>query len=233
MNKMQYIYVNEHLISRSLICPICFNVLEDPHTHTVCDSAFCRSCLIQLVEPSCPVCRYYWNDLLLVEYNPYLPKASRLIRNMLDELSVECLQCHTIRCRGEFDHECRPMKNSLSIKTKKWQNFQIILSVIVMLLSILFIYSHQSVVLERAIDRHDELIQDIGIDIDKYVLDKIFYLIVKMIESFIPIFTFSLFLWFGILFYGNQFVSKRASRVLKNFIETLIIINFIGYSLYY
>ena len=233
MNKTQYIYVNEHLISRSLICPICLNILEDPHTHTICDSAFCRSCLIQLVQPSCPVCRNYWNGLLPVEYNPYLPKASRLICNMLDELPVECLQCHTIRCRGEFDHECRPMKNSLSIKTEQWQNFQIIPFVLVILLFILFSYRHGSVVLERAIDRRDELIQNIGTDIDKYILDKIFYLIVKMIESFIPIFTFNLSLWFGILFYGNQLVSKRASRVLKNFIETLIIINFIGYSLYY
>ncbi|CAF4243818.1 unnamed protein product, partial [Rotaria magnacalcarata] len=97
MSKTEYTYVNEHLISPSLTCPICLNILEDPYTHTLCDSAFCRSCLEQLVEANCPICRSYFDNILPIDYNRQLPKSSRLIRNMLDELLVKCAQCHTIR----------------------------------------------------------------------------------------------------------------------------------------
>jgi len=233
MNKTKYIYVNEHLISSSLICPICLDILKDPHTHVSCDSAFCRSCLLQLTEPICPVCRCNWDDILPIGYNRYLPKTSRLIRNMLDELMVECVQCHTIRRRGQFEHECRPMKNFLSIKTKKWDAFQMILSVLIIVLFILFIYFNRNFVFEKAIDRHNELITDIGIDIDKYLFEKIYYLIIKIIEYSLVIFLFNLFLWFSILFYGDKFTSKSTSRILKKFLEISIIINLITYSIYY
>ncbi|CAF1266467.1 unnamed protein product [Rotaria sordida] len=233
MNKSEYIYVNEHLISSSLNCPICLNILEDPHTHTKCDSAFCRSCLLQLVEPNCPICRCYLDNMLPIEFNRDLPKSNRLIRNMLDELFVECIQCHTIHRRGQFKHKCQPKKIFLSTKRQKWEVFQMLLSIIVIFLLILIIYYNRNYVFETAIDRHNELIKEIGIDIDKYLFNKIYYLIVKFIEYSIPVFIFNLFLWFIILFYGDRYTSKTTSRILKKILEITIIINLIGHSLYY
>lgn len=233
MNKTEYTYVNEHLISPSLTCPICLNILEDPYTHTLCDSAFCRSCLEQLVEANCPICRCYLNIVLPVEYNTYLPKASRLIRNMLDELLVECIHCHTIRRRGQFQHECKPITVSTRIPTEQWNLFHVMLSASIIFLIIVFIYYNRYVVFEKAVDRHHDLIHDIGIDIDRFLFDKIYYLIVKTIEYFIPVFIFNLFLWFILFFYGDRLTSKSTSRLLKKFIEVFIIINLIGYSMYY
>jgi hypothetical protein len=152
---------------------------------------------------------------------------------MLDELMVECRRCHTIRRRGQFEHQCQPMKNSLVIKTKNWYNAQTIFSILIILLSILFIYSHRTIVFEKAVDRHNELINGIGIDIDKYLFDKIYYLIVKIIEYSLGIFVFNLFLWFTLLFYGDRFTSKTTSRIFKKILEVSIIINLITYSIYY
>jgi hypothetical protein len=235
MNQIQYIYANEHLISSSLICPICLDVLKDPHTHVTCDSAFCRSCLLQLSEPICPICRWHWDDILPIEYNKYLPKSTRLIRNMLDELMVECLQCHTIRRRGQFEHQCQPMnsKTSILIKTKKSENLTMILSVFVLILSVLFIYSFRNFIFERAVNRQTELITGLGIDIDQYLFEKIYYLIVKIIEYSLGVFLFNLSLWFSILFYGDRVTSKSTSQILRKFLEISIIINLITYSIYY
>jgi hypothetical protein len=235
MNQIQYIYANEHLISSSLICPICLDVLKDPHTHVTCDSAFCRSCLLQLSEPICPICRWHWDDILPIEYNKYLPKSTRLIRNMLDELMVECLQCHTIRRRGQFEHQCQPMnsKTSILIKTKKSENLTMILSVFVLILSVLFIYSFRNFIFERAVNRQTELITGSGIDIDQYLFEKIYYLIVKIIEYSLGVFLFNLSLWFSILFYGDRVTSKSTSQILRKFLEISIIINLITYSIYY
>jgi hypothetical protein len=235
MNQIEYIYANEHLISSSLICPICLDVLKDPHTHVTCDSAFCRSCLLQLSEPICPICRWHWDDILPIEYNKYLPKSTRLIRNMLDELMVECLQCHTIRRRGQFEHQCQPMnsKTSILIKTKKSENLTMILSVFVLILSVLFIYSFRNFIFERAVNRQTELITGSGIDIDQYLFEKIYYLIVKIIEYSLGVFLFNLSLWFSILFYGDRVTSKSTSQILRKFLEISIIINLITYSIYY
>ncbi|CAF3163054.1 unnamed protein product [Rotaria socialis] len=233
MSKTEYTYVNEHLISPSLTCPICLNILEDPYTHTLCDSAFCRSCLEQLVDANCPICRSYFDNILPIDYNRQLPKSSRLIRNMLDELLVECAQCHTIRHRAEFEHDCQPMKNSSSTKTEQSHIVHLILSAFIVLLSILIIYYNRHFVFETAVDRRKELINDIAIDIDKFLFDKIYYLIAKIIEYSIPIFLLNLFLWFIVLFYGDRFTSKTASRLLAKFIEISTIVILIGYSVYY
>jgi hypothetical protein len=232
MDEAKYIYINEHLISPSLICPICLNILEEPHIHVSCDSAFCRSCLIQLTEPICPICRCYWDDLL-PEYNIYLPKANRLIRNMLDEIPVQCIQCHSIRNRGQFEHECQPNKTPLCVENKSWDNFQIILSALVILLFILFIYNYRHLLFETAVDRHTELINGTGIDIDKYLFEKIYYLIVKIIEYSMSIFIFNIFLWCSMTFYGDRFTSKKTSYFFTKFLEISIIINLITNSIYY
>ena len=231
MNQTEYLYVNERSISASLFCPICLDILKDPHTHIRCDSAFCRSCLAQLAEPICPICRWHWDDILPIEYNKYLPKANRLIRNMLDELLVECRQCHTIRRRGQFAHTCQP-KNRSS-KTKKWENVPVILSILILILSILFIYAFRNLFFERAVDRQKELIREIGVDIDQYLFEKIYYLIVKIIEYSLAVLLVNLSLWLSLLFYGNRLTSKSTRQILKKFLESSIIINLITYSIYY
>ncbi|CAF4297679.1 unnamed protein product [Rotaria magnacalcarata] len=152
---------------------------------------------------------------------------------MLDELLVKCAQCHTIRRRAEFQHDCQPMKNSSSIKTEQSHIFHLILSAFIVLLSILIIYYNRHFVFEPAVDRRKELINDIAIDIDKFLFDKIYYLIAKTIEYSIPIFLLNLFLWFIVLFYGDRFTSKTASRLLTKFIEISTIVILIGYSVYY
>jgi hypothetical protein len=233
MNKLEYIYVNEHSISSSLICPICLDILEDPHTHILCDSAFCRSCLLKLCEPICPICRWYLDDISPIENNSFLPKSSRLIRNMLDELYVQCLQCHTICRRGQSDHDCQPIKSLSSIKPKTWECCHMILSFIVLFLFILFIYTYRNFVFEKGVDRHNELINGIGIDIDKYLFNKIYYLIVKIIEYSMPVIIFNLCLWFNIFIYGDRFISKTTSQIVKKFLEISIIINLITHSIYY
>jgi hypothetical protein len=216
MDKMEYTYVNEQLISTSLICPICLDVLKDPHTHIVCDSAFCRTCLLQLTDPICPICRYIWDDILPIEYNDHLPKTNRLIRNMLDELSVKCVQCNAIRRRGQVEHECQSIETPIPIKTKDRECFPIILT---SLLTLLFIYSYRNILFERAVNRQTELINGLGIDIDQFLFNMISYLIVKIIEYSQTIFILNIILWFSILFYGDRFTSKTINRILKKFIE--------------
>jgi hypothetical protein len=234
MNKTAtYSYVNEHLISRSLICPICLDILEEPLTHVPCDSAFCRSCVLQLVEPLCPICRWTWDDSIPLHYNIYLPKASRLIRNMLDDLLVECSHCHTIRRRGEFEHDCSSVEYFLPIKTKTWAHRQMILSIVIIVLFLLLIYNYRHHVFEKGIDRHDELIKEIGYNIDYLVLEKLYYLIIKLSEYSMTMFIMNICLWFNIKVFGDRFTSKINIQILKNFFEIFIIVNLITYSIYH
>ncbi len=97
---------------------------------------------------------------------------------------------------------------------------------------LLLAYYYRSFVFESAVDRHNELIHGIATDIDKYLFDKIYYLIVKIIEYSLGIFLLNLSLWFSILYYGDQFTSKSTSRILKKFLEISIIINLITYSIH-
>jgi hypothetical protein len=152
---------------------------------------------------------------------------------MLDELQVQCLQCHAIRRRGQFEHECQPIESPSPMKPKKWENFQMIFSSLVIFLVLLFAYYYRSFVFESAVDRHNELINGIATDIDKYLFDKIYYLIVTIIEYSMPFVILNLVLWFSILVYGDRFTSKTTSQIIKNILETSIIINLITHSIYY
>ncbi|CAF0904144.1 unnamed protein product [Adineta ricciae] len=234
MNKLDYTYVNEQAISTSLICPICLDVLQEPHTHITCDSAFCRSCLLKLADPICPICRWHWNELVHIDYNMYLPKANRLIRNMLDELQVECTHCKTIRRRGQFEHDCQPMTISLPEKVNDWENVQMLFSMLMIFICISLLYSYRHVVFERTLDQHHRtLVYGNGIDIDSYLFEKIYYLIVKVIEYSVAVFLFNLFLWFSILFYGDRLTSRTTNQFLRQVLEVSIIVNLITYSIYY
>ncbi|CAF0872602.1 unnamed protein product [Rotaria sordida] len=237
MNKIAYSYVDEHLISPSLICPICLDILEDPHTHTPCDSAFCRSCILQLAEPLCPICRWTWDDTIPLQYNIYLPKANRLIRNMLDDLLVQCIYCHTIRRRGQFEHECQPIEERLVrehiqiIPRKKLVQYQMILSILGIVLFLLCIYYYRKYVFEKVIDRRSEIIKDIGYNIDYFLLETIYCLIRKIVEYSMTVFIINIGFWFSIICFGDRIISKRNNRMLKNLLEISIIVNLIIYSI--
>lgn len=89
-----YIYVNEDRISRSLICPICLDPLLDPQTHNLCENSFCHRCITKLNH--CPFCRTSLTepmDLKLANHN---------LRNLLNELIVQCNICKELLSRGDF-----------------------------------------------------------------------------------------------------------------------------------
>ncbi|CAF0754081.1 unnamed protein product [Adineta ricciae] len=94
-----YTYINEDKISRSLICPICLDPLIDPQTHTLCENSFCNRCIRKLRQ--CPCCR-----APIVNPND-LKMASHVIRNILDELEVQCNVCKQTIHRGNFSIHIR------------------------------------------------------------------------------------------------------------------------------
>ena len=94
-----FTYVNEEKISRSLICPICLDPLIDPQTHVTCDNSFCNRCIRKLRQ--CPCCRASIT-------NPHdLKVTSHVLRNILDELEVQCNVCKQRLCRGNFSSHIR------------------------------------------------------------------------------------------------------------------------------
>jgi hypothetical protein len=89
-----FTYINEDKISRSLICPICLDPLIDPQTHVLCENSFCNRCIRKLRQ--CPCCR-------ASIINPHdLKLTSHVLRNILDELEVQCNVCKQKLCRGNF-----------------------------------------------------------------------------------------------------------------------------------
>jgi len=80
---LNYLYVNEQKISRSLICPICFDPLVHPQTHIQCENSFCNRCISKLKH--CPFCQ------TSIVNNDELKNANHVLRNILDELQVDIL----------------------------------------------------------------------------------------------------------------------------------------------
>ena len=240
MNEMAYVYVDEHLISPSLLCPICLDILQEPHTHITCDSAFCRSCLMQLAEPFCPICRWTWNGTVPLDYNIYLPKASRLIRNMLDDLRVKCAFCDTVRRRGQFEHQCEPMSEVLTSKSlpkasspaQEGRLRVILFGVVVVLWMLVAYYSRTNLFQAAAADRPQSIIQDTATNIDRFLLGKFYDLIIHLLEYSMGAFVISMLIWLSIKFFGERYVSKSTSRLLENVFETSIIFHLILYSFY-
>ncbi|CAF2624299.1 unnamed protein product [Rotaria sp. Silwood2] len=202
----------------------------------MCDSAFCRSCLLQLAEPFCPICRWTWDDTIPLQDNIYLPKANRLIRNMLDDLLVQCIYCQTIRRRGQFEHECqsteeRLVRNDIQITPRKnFVHFEMVLNILGIVLCLLCMYYNRKYVFEKVIDPRSEIIKDIGYNIDYFLLETIYYLIRKIVEYSMAIIIINVCFWFSVIFFGDRIASKNNSQILKTFLEILIIINLITYS---
>ncbi|CAF1279171.1 unnamed protein product [Didymodactylos carnosus] len=79
--------------------PICLDPLIDPYTHTSCDNSFCNKCIKKL--RTCPFCR----STILNSTN--LKMTNRALRNILDELAVQCNVCKQILQRGDFSYHCK------------------------------------------------------------------------------------------------------------------------------
>ncbi|CAF4542913.1 unnamed protein product [Rotaria sp. Silwood1] len=96
-------YMDEQSIDPNLICSICHKPLKDP-VCTSCDHTYGRACITRWLNQndigSCPMCLK--KPLSINE----LTQASRPLRNMLDQLRVQCLLCtQTGLQRGNFvDH---------------------------------------------------------------------------------------------------------------------------------
>jgi hypothetical protein len=230
MNQPAYRYVNESSISSSLICPICLDVLEEPYTHLICDSAFCQACLLQLAKPVCPICRHYWGDFSPWQANQYLPKTNRLIRNILDELLVECRQCQHVCRRGHFEHQCQPIEQSSS--SPRATMFSIF-SITVVLLWIVLIYLRRECLFLTAIDRREEMVRDTATNIDQYLFKLALYLIDKLTAYVIPVLIFNLGFWLSIRVYGHRWTSKTTNHRLQKALEISIIISLIIYSIHH
>ena len=240
MNKTAYVYVDEHLVSPSLICPICLEILEEPHTHISCDSAFCRSCLLQLAEPLCPICRWTWEESVSLSQNIYLPKASRLIRNMLDDLLVRCVRCHAVRRRGQFEHPCKPLMNCSSPSRDTWRmlgeafsNLRIVVSLLIVVASVMLTYRYRTYVFVKNNMRQTHIISGIGIDIDRYLLEALAYLLMNLLEHSMAVIMVNLWIWMALKYYGERLLSKSISQLLEDVAERSTILNLIIYSIYH
>ncbi|TDL25931.1 hypothetical protein BD410DRAFT_783924 [Rickenella mellea] len=80
---VNYNYVET--VNSNLVCCICRAPFVDPIITATCAHTFCRPCILQALDisPSCPVDR---SPLCIADFRP----ESLLLRNMLDELIVEC-----------------------------------------------------------------------------------------------------------------------------------------------
>ncbi|CAF2844841.1 unnamed protein product [Rotaria sp. Silwood2] len=96
-------YMDEQSIDPNLICSICHKALKDP-VCTPCDHTYGRECITQWFnqndKSSCPICLK-----MPISINE-LTQASRPLRNMLDQIRVQCTLCaQTGLQRGNFvDH---------------------------------------------------------------------------------------------------------------------------------
>ncbi|CAE7146018.1 unnamed protein product [Rhizoctonia solani] len=99
-----YVYVDT--VNTNLVCCICRQPFADPTTATPCGHTFCRPCITQAIDvsPQCPIDR---GALALADLVP----APQLVRNMVDELLVQCpnapLGCsHTSQRQLISSHTC-------------------------------------------------------------------------------------------------------------------------------
>ena len=239
MEEIAYVYVDEHAISSALYCPICLDILQEPHTHVPCDSAFCRSCLLQLAEPHCPICRWTWNETLPLEYNTYLPKANRLIRNMLDDLRVKCIYCHTIRRRGQFEHQCEPMNMDVTMKSLsapasiQVKKFSRMIFALLCFLWISLVYHNRENLFQSAITNRTHTIHAVATNLDEHVLETLHDILMNLLNYSIIALLINIFSWLCVKFFGEHYMSKTTSRILENVFETSLILNLIICSFYH
>lgn len=232
MASSTYRYLHEHDISPSLFCPICLDVLQDPYIHLNCDSAFCQTCLLKLSKPVCPICRNYWGEFYPWQiHNRYLVKANRLIRNMLDELLVQCQQCQIVRRRGDFEHQCQlTTKETISVhpRSSVWsERISIIGSNSVLIAFFALAIYYRRWIFVETFNRRPTMIIPKAKNLDQYLLDGILCLIRQWIGYVGPMLILTILLWFTLRCF--EYRSERANRCL----EMAIIVQLITYSIYH
>jgi len=86
--------IGDSKIPKELECPICLDPLEQPVEHIACHNMFCYKCLNGIEQ--CPLCckQIYENELQKITVN--------YINNILNEITVKCLQCEKIIKRIDF-----------------------------------------------------------------------------------------------------------------------------------
>ncbi|KAG9127493.1 hypothetical protein FRC07_013031 [Ceratobasidium sp. 392] len=83
-----YSYVDA--VNSNLVCCICRNPFVEPTTSSTCGHTFCRACIVHALEvsPCCPIDRSQLGPTDLQLASAVAHPA--LVRNMVDELLVEC-----------------------------------------------------------------------------------------------------------------------------------------------
>eukprot|EP01087_Luapelamoeba_hula_P013156 TRINITY_DN374_c0_g1_i1.p1 TRINITY_DN374_c0_g1~~TRINITY_DN374_c0_g1_i1.p1 ORF type:complete len:421 (+),score=84.19 TRINITY_DN374_c0_g1_i1:139-1263(+) len=77
----------------SLLCPVCLDILEDPHRVNSCGHVFCHGCVRGL--KACPL------DRKTIE--PSALQQDRMVRSLIDELDVHCPhRKHQCKWTGEY-----------------------------------------------------------------------------------------------------------------------------------
>ena len=64
-----------------VLCPICHDILEEPHLTDCCGNHFCKGCITKLTTHECPVCR---------KGNFTAIRNKNFERNSLGQLTLEC-----------------------------------------------------------------------------------------------------------------------------------------------
>ena len=68
-----------------VICPLCLDIVEEPHQFTCCGQHICKKCGDKLkqqdITPQCPMCRHNESTMLLDKY---------FERNILNKLLIRC-----------------------------------------------------------------------------------------------------------------------------------------------
>ena len=83
-------------VNERLVCPICFSPFDDP-VRLACDHFFCRDCIERSLaiqansSQTCPTCRSPTT-------NENITPAPRLVKQLVDELKVNCPFYHKGRC---------------------------------------------------------------------------------------------------------------------------------------
>lgn len=82
-------------VSKELMCPICWEIADDPVESSCCHRIFCQKCVLCLKDNNCAVCRQK------VNFTP-----SILARRITADMPCQCWYCDENITRGtKKEHE--------------------------------------------------------------------------------------------------------------------------------
>ena len=99
-----------------MVCPICLDIVVEPHQLTCCGQHLCKGCGQDLVKSTCPLCRDTSHQIVLDRY---------FERNILNRLQVRCEICeesyelggvakHLETCHSVKDHHTALMTKKMN-----------------------------------------------------------------------------------------------------------------------